>query len=76
MALTVRCPTCNNLVEWDPQKSPFRPFCSERCRLIDLGAWADESHRLPVDEEPRDLEGLTDEELAEVASRLFGKPRS
>jgi endogenous inhibitor of DNA gyrase (YacG/DUF329 family) len=33
-------------VEWS-EKSPYRPFCSERCRLIDLGAWAAEEHRIP-----------------------------
>jgi endogenous inhibitor of DNA gyrase (YacG/DUF329 family) len=33
-------------VEWSPA-SPFRPFCSDRCRLIDLGAWFDERHRIP-----------------------------
>jgi endogenous inhibitor of DNA gyrase (YacG/DUF329 family) len=35
-------------VEWS-EKSTFRPFCSERCRLIDLGAWASEQHRIPAD---------------------------
>jgi endogenous inhibitor of DNA gyrase (YacG/DUF329 family) len=30
----------------------FRPFCSERCKLIDLGAWAAESYRVPTDEDP------------------------
>ena len=45
------CPTCGKLVVWTKQ-ARWRPFCSERCRLIDLGAWLDESHRLsePVDE--------------------------
>jgi endogenous inhibitor of DNA gyrase (YacG/DUF329 family) len=33
-------------VEWGPQ-SPSRPFCSERCKLIDLGAWAAEEHAIP-----------------------------
>lgn len=42
----VKCPTCGKPVPWQ-QDYPWRPFCSERCRLIDLGAWADESHRLP-----------------------------
>ncbi|HYH40417.1 MAG TPA: DNA gyrase inhibitor YacG, partial [Burkholderiales bacterium] len=31
--------------------SPFRPFCSERCKMVDLGAWATESYRIPVEEE-------------------------
>ena len=35
---TVNCPTCNKLVIWGEQ-SPFRPFCSKRCQLIDLGEW-------------------------------------
>ena len=34
---------------WDPANK-FRPFCSERCKLIDLGAWASESYRIPVQE--------------------------
>ncbi|MCW3149856.1 DNA gyrase inhibitor YacG [Stutzerimonas stutzeri] len=42
----VKCPTCSALVEWGEQ-SPFRPFCSERCKLIDLGAWAAEEHAIP-----------------------------
>ncbi|MGC1730795.1 MAG: DNA gyrase inhibitor YacG, partial [Steroidobacteraceae bacterium] len=33
----IKCPTCGREVEW--ASAPFRPFCSERCRLIDLGAW-------------------------------------
>ena len=32
--------------EWSEQ-SPFRPFCSERCRVIDLGAWLTEKHAIP-----------------------------
>ena len=43
---TVKCPTCEAPVEWGPQ-SPGRPFCSERCKLIDLGAWAAEEHSIP-----------------------------
>jgi len=42
---TVKCPTCKKPVEWKPENA-YRPFCSERCKLIDLGAWADESHRI------------------------------
>ena len=42
---TVKCPTCQKIVEWDIQHA-WRPFCSERCKLIDLGSWADESHRI------------------------------
>ena len=45
---TVKCPTCEAPVEWGPQ-SPSRPFCSERCKLIDLGDWAAEEHSIPGD---------------------------
>ena len=37
--MMVKCPTCKKLHEYD-MNSPWRPFCSERCKLIDLGAWA------------------------------------
>jgi len=47
---TVVCPACGKGVEWTPA-SAWRPFCSERCKLIDLGAWATERYRVPVVEE-------------------------
>ena len=50
----VKCTTCGAPVAWD-QSNRFRPFCSERCRTMDLGAWAAERHRIagePVDEAP------------------------
>ncbi len=46
-AKTVRCPQCGAEVAWTAE-SRWRPFCSERCKLIDLGAWATESYRIPV----------------------------
>jgi len=46
---TVKCPTCGKAVTWGPD-SPLRPFCSERCKLIDLGEWAAEGHRIPGEE--------------------------
>lgn len=54
---TVKCPTCAKSVVWDAT-SPWRPFCSERCKLIDLGAWADGTHAIagePVDEQSLEL---------------------
>ena len=45
MARTVNCPTCAKQVEWKPENR-FRPFCSERCKKIDLGAWANEEYRV------------------------------
>lgn len=40
------CPNCRKPVKWSPSNR-HRPFCSERCRLIDFGAWADETHKIP-----------------------------
>ncbi len=45
-ALKVKCPTCKKEVVWAAE-AVDRPFCSERCKLIDLGAWADGSHAIP-----------------------------
>ena len=43
----VACPICRKQVEWTTD-SPWRPFCSERCRLVDLAAWASGSYRIPA----------------------------
>lgn len=43
----VACPTCSKAVDWTPENR-WRPFCSERCKLIDLGQWATEKYRVPV----------------------------
>ena len=51
------CPRCGVLVLFSPE-NPSRPFCSERCRMIDLGAWASESYRIP-DATPPDPEAET-----------------
>ncbi len=42
----VKCPTCGKPVEWRAENR-YRPFCSERCKKIDLGAWASEAYRVP-----------------------------
>ncbi len=47
----VQCPTCSADVVWSAA-SPFRPFCSERCKNVDLGAWA--SERYAISGEPDD----------------------
>lgn len=49
MTTVVPCPTCNRPVEWS-ENSPWRPFCTERCKLIDLGAWAAEKHAIAGEE--------------------------
>jgi endogenous inhibitor of DNA gyrase (YacG/DUF329 family) len=40
------CPTCKRSIEWS-EEFPWRPFCSERCKLVDLGAWLTEAHAIP-----------------------------
>jgi endogenous inhibitor of DNA gyrase (YacG/DUF329 family) len=54
-ARKVRCPQCSGEAIYSPE-NPWRPFCSERCKQIDLGAWADESYRIPVVGDPNDLD--------------------
>jgi endogenous inhibitor of DNA gyrase (YacG/DUF329 family) len=39
----LKCPTCGRQTRWS-QQNPFRPFCSERCKMIDLGAWASDRY--------------------------------
>ena len=50
----VRCPACGGDSVYAPS-NPFRPFCSERCKNLDLGAWASESFRVPDETPPDDL---------------------
>ncbi|MFI5397037.1 MAG: DNA gyrase inhibitor YacG [Candidatus Binatia bacterium] len=45
MLKEVRCPTCRRLAPWEGNR--YRPFCSERCRLQDLGNWASERYHIP-----------------------------
>ncbi len=53
--MKVNCPTCQSEVEWSAE-SPFRPFCSKRCQLIDLGEWAAEEKRIPAQATQEELE--------------------
>jgi hypothetical protein len=50
----VRCPACGGDSIYAPG-NPFRPFCSQRCKGIDLGAWASESFRVPDESPPDEL---------------------
>ncbi len=52
-AKIVVCPACKGKSIYAPSNA-FRPFCSERCKNMDLGAWASESFRMPVDTPPDD----------------------
>jgi len=56
----VSCPRCGAQVPW-VRESEYRPFCSERCRMLDLGAWATEQYKLPEEakSEQQDVEGET-----------------
>ncbi|MBS3805549.1 MAG: DNA gyrase inhibitor YacG [Oleiphilaceae bacterium] len=59
--MMVPCPTCKKSVKWDT-RNPSRPFCSERCQLIDLGAWANEEYRVPAENvDPNDLDQKLDD---------------
>ena len=42
----VKCPICSKAVVWNVD-NPYRPFCSERCKNVDLGAWASERYSIP-----------------------------
>lgn len=52
---TVRCPQCGGESLWSADNR-FRPFCSQRCKLIDLGAWASEAYRVAAEEEDESMD--------------------
>lgn len=58
MPTFVKCPICHTGTAWTG--NPHRPFCSERCRFVDLGAWADGKYRI-ADEDREDESQPTDE---------------
>ncbi|AUX85461.1 MULTISPECIES: DNA gyrase inhibitor YacG [Acinetobacter] len=51
MPKTFACPRCGKPSTWEG--NPYRPFCSERCKLIDLGAWANDEYKLPTQDAPQ-----------------------
>ena len=60
--IRVKCPTCHKEVVYD-SSNPFRPFCSSRCRMIELGAWANNERfikgtSLDQDEDGGDLNNV------------------
>ena len=55
----VKCPHCCRETEYEGNE--FRPFCSERCKLLDFGAWADEKYAVPVESET-----LTEEDIDSI----------
>ena len=59
--LTVECPTCSRPAEYS-SRNRWRPFCSERCRGVDLGAWASERFRIGSNRDPADAEPAAEPE--------------
>jgi len=55
MPRTFPCPSCGEPSVWEANE--FRPFCSERCKLIDLGAWANEDYKLQTQDAPTSENG-------------------
>ncbi|MDA8084834.1 MAG: DNA gyrase inhibitor YacG [Nitrospiraceae bacterium] len=58
--MKIRCPICREMTTWE--ENPFRPFCSERCKLTDLGGWATETYRVPAKMEEEEDEGGSGQE--------------
>ena len=59
--MTVSCPQCGKDVIWD-ELSPWRPFCSKRCQLIDLGEWAAEEKRIPSRDDMNDSDSWSEQD--------------
>lgn len=51
----IECPQCGKKTIYS-KDNEFRPFCSERCQLVDLGAWIEEEYRVPSEENPSNLD--------------------
>jgi hypothetical protein len=58
--MKIRCPICKRLTTWE--ENPFRPFCSQRCKLMDLGKWATEGYRVEPSEPSEPAEPAEKEE--------------
>jgi endogenous inhibitor of DNA gyrase (YacG/DUF329 family) len=54
LGVRIVCPTCKKVLEDAPDDFEPRPFCSPRCKLVDLGNWLNESYRIPTNERPDD----------------------
>jgi endogenous inhibitor of DNA gyrase (YacG/DUF329 family) len=64
--LVVKCPRCGKPVKYEDNE--YRPFCSERCKLLDFGAWADEEYNLPSE-----TSSLTEEDIDKIERALEDK---
>lgn len=67
MPTLVNCPTCKAQVEWS-NENKFRPFCSKRCQLIDLGEWAEENHKIS---QPMQSNEPLNEEMLDALEEQF-----
>jgi endogenous inhibitor of DNA gyrase (YacG/DUF329 family) len=64
--IQVRCPTCAKRLEISSISDlPTFPFCSDRCRLVDLGRWIDGAYAIPTGEKPADPQPAVDSEADE-----------
>lgn len=61
MTTTVTCPTCAKKAVWD-KSNPYRPFCSQRCKLADLNDWFTEEHRISDDRKPFETENIDNQD--------------
>jgi uncharacterized protein len=61
----VNCPNCGKVIVWDTSNR-YRPFCSERCKMIDLGQWASESYRIPDAETDMDMDADAEKQKEDV----------
>jgi endogenous inhibitor of DNA gyrase (YacG/DUF329 family) len=66
-ATRIKCPTCKRRGDWFA--TPFGPFCSKRCKLIDLGKWFGEEHAISEPLSAEALRQLADQQLGELGER-------
>ena len=64
----VKCPACGKETQFEGNE--FRPFCSERCKLLDFGAWADEEYSLPAEGQE-----ISEEDAAEIENAMREKQK-
>ncbi len=58
-----KCPLCGEKAAWE--NNPFRPFCSERCKLMDLGKWASDEYRIPGEKKDLPVGGEDEKNTSE-----------
>jgi endogenous inhibitor of DNA gyrase (YacG/DUF329 family) len=61
--MKITCPICKRTTTW--QENPWKPFCSDRCKLIDLGKWVSEEYKIPGE--------VTEEETAKEEKEKTAK---